>query len=400
MPESRRAYAEALIEVSTLSMKAAAPVPALGIGDARQAFQRRLTMIMSERIPRRAPRWGLAAIALAGLATLPSWSRGQTPEIQKSVDMQLELQRLRAELEKTRAELAKAQADAAVYRDLKTVEERRAAQQAELAAQAEYRAKLATAHPGWAKQQDHATAAGLLALAQAGAELKRPWGPEQATGAPDTPEPGDFQTAWASHTPDGQDEWLQLDYAQKIQAVAILVYESHNPGAVTQITVSQPGNQHQFAWKAKDPTPVGNPSGVSVFPVPQQVDFTVTRVRLEIASTQVPGWNEIDAVGILDIHGKTHWATKATASSFYGQDDTATATRDARGNYFRSTTRAADSGTSARWTAKPDPNVTAETNKRLEKLEMDMAELKQALLEMRGLMRKDQGTRVVTPPKQ
>ena len=43
-------------------------------------------------------------------------------------------------------------------------------------------------------------------------EPKRPWGPEQATGPPDTATAGNFDTAWASQTPDGQQEWLLLEY--------------------------------------------------------------------------------------------------------------------------------------------------------------------------------------------
>src|SRR5262249_21451841 len=45
---------------------------------------------------------------------------------------------------------------------------------------------------------------------------KRAWGPEQATGEPDTAGPGDVQTAWASQTPDGQDEWLMLEYGEPV----------------------------------------------------------------------------------------------------------------------------------------------------------------------------------------
>ncbi|MGH7149305.1 MAG: hypothetical protein ACREIU_01340, partial [Planctomycetota bacterium] len=36
---------------------------------------------------------------------------------------------------------------------------------------------------------------------------KRPWGPEQATGEPDTPGAGDHVSAWASLAPDGSGEW-------------------------------------------------------------------------------------------------------------------------------------------------------------------------------------------------
>jgi hypothetical protein len=41
-------------------------------------------------------------------------------------------------------------------------------------------------------------------------EVGFPWSPSQATGAPDTPYPGDQRTAWASATTDAQPEWLLL----------------------------------------------------------------------------------------------------------------------------------------------------------------------------------------------
>ena len=76
LPEARRAYAEALIEVTALISRAPAPVPALGMSSAaRQDFERRLTMIMNEKAPAKAPMIGLAAIGLIGLAILPGFSQ-------------------------------------------------------------------------------------------------------------------------------------------------------------------------------------------------------------------------------------------------------------------------------------------------------------------------------------
>jgi hypothetical protein len=43
---------------------------------------------------------------------------------------------------------------------------------------------------------------------------KRAWGPEQATGEPDTFHAGDIVTAWASLTPDSSPEWLPLEYGK------------------------------------------------------------------------------------------------------------------------------------------------------------------------------------------
>ncbi len=78
LPEDRRAYAEALIEVSQLVATVAAPVPAVGMSRGpRQIFERRLTMIMRERVPCRVPVGAYLAIGLLTLIALPAWSLGQ-----------------------------------------------------------------------------------------------------------------------------------------------------------------------------------------------------------------------------------------------------------------------------------------------------------------------------------
>src|SRR5262245_28626382 len=64
---------------------------------------------------------------------------------------------------------------------------------------------------------------------------KRAWGPEQATGAPDSPGAGDQASAWASATEDDDDEWLELEYAAPVVAESALIYEVFNPGAVFKI---------------------------------------------------------------------------------------------------------------------------------------------------------------------
>jgi beta-lactamase regulating signal transducer with metallopeptidase domain len=77
LPQARRAYAEALIEVSERVSGPAAPVPALGIGGGRQDFERRLTMIMRETVACRVSRGGLLALGALALIALPAWSLGQ-----------------------------------------------------------------------------------------------------------------------------------------------------------------------------------------------------------------------------------------------------------------------------------------------------------------------------------
>jgi hypothetical protein len=149
-------------------------------------------------------------------------------------------------------------------------------------------------------------------------KVKRQWGPEQVIGPPDTfPMAGDIVTAWASLTEDGQDEWLLLEYAEPVQPSAVLVYETYNPGALGRVTAFKLDGEEVEVWKGKDPTPVGKANGLSVIPV--KVNFKTNRIKLYINSKDVPGWNEIDAVGLRDVKGKTHWVTAADASTTYAQ---------------------------------------------------------------------------------
>jgi hypothetical protein len=146
----------------------------------------------------------------------------------------------------------------------------------------------------------------------------RPWGPEQATGEPDTPKSGDLPTAWASLTPDGQEEWLLLEYATPVVPSAVLVHETYNPGALSRVTVFRLDGEEIEVWKGKDPTTPDKDKGVSEIPI--KIDFKTNRVKLYLDSPAVPGWNEIDAVGLRDKAGKIRWATDAEASSSYAEN--------------------------------------------------------------------------------
>jgi hypothetical protein len=154
---------------------------------------------------------------------------------------------------------------------------------------------------------------------------KRNWGPEQATGEPDTNMAGDIVTAWASASQDGQEEWLMLEYQDFITPTAVLVYETYNPGALYRVTAFKPDGEEVELWKGTDPTATDAGMGVSEIPV--KAAFKTNRVKIYIDSPNVPGWNEIDAVGLRDKNKTMHWATAAEASTTYagpfGSDDEA-----------------------------------------------------------------------------
>lgn len=143
------------------------------------------------------------------------------------------------------------------------------------------------------------------------------WSVEQATGKPNTIAPGDKQTAWASMTPDGQEEWLELNYEYAVRTYAVEIHESFNPGAVSKVTTFDASNNEVILWQGTDPTPATEKSGVSKIPLMTPV--LTDRIRIYLDSKNVSGWNEIDAVGLhYGFIDTVIWANKASASSSFG----------------------------------------------------------------------------------
>jgi beta-lactamase regulating signal transducer with metallopeptidase domain len=78
LPAGRRAYAEALLSVCECisSKRLPVPAPALGVGTGgREFLERRLKMILRDRVQLRLSRFGLAMIGLLVTSTLPAWSQ-------------------------------------------------------------------------------------------------------------------------------------------------------------------------------------------------------------------------------------------------------------------------------------------------------------------------------------
>lgn len=192
---------------------------------------------------------------------------------------------------------------------------------------------------------------------------RRDWGPEQATGMPDTDMAGDIVTAWASQTPDGQDEWLLLEYAEPVVPNAVLIHETYNPGAVVKVSVFKLDGSEVEVWKGQDPTPSDSDKGVSV--IPFKAEFKTNRVKIYIDSRNYPGWNEIDAVGLRDAGKKIQWAAAVEASTTYAQQMPVAPAR---------------------------PAVTEERMMRLEKqvgdLNKEVKDLKDSIKELKDLLKK------------
>lgn len=154
-----------------------------------------------------------------------------------------------------------------------------------------------------------------LAAPSASPPPRRSWGPEQATGPPDTFQAGDFSTAWAARTPDGGHEWLRLEFTNAVDVAEVHVYESYNPGAIAKVTAFQGDDREITLWEGVEPEAAAPVVRMFAAPFPARINA----VKIYLDTRRVSGWNEIDAVELIGRDGSRQWAAVATASSTFAE---------------------------------------------------------------------------------
>lgn len=142
---------------------------------------------------------------------------------------------------------------------------------------------------------------------------RRPWGPEQATGAPDTLQAGDYRTAWASLEADSGPEWLVVDFPKEVEVAQVRVRETLGPGTIFMVSAILADGSERILWHGTEPAAEA----------PVEMEFNPSsqvrsrRIRIQLDTTVVKGWNEIDAVELVGADGTRQWASGAWASSTY-----------------------------------------------------------------------------------
>ena len=113
-----------------------------------------------------------------------------------------------------------------------------------------------------------------------------------------------------------QKEWLECEYAEAVMPTALVVHANDAPGSLEKVSVFDEAGKEIEVWTGTDPTPRTAARGTSIIPI--KPDFKVKKVKVYLDSPAVPGWNEIDAVG-LRVKDKEEvlWAVNVTASSTY-----------------------------------------------------------------------------------
>lgn len=120
------------------------------------------------------------------------------------------------------------------------------------------------------------------------------WAAMQATGAPNTyPSCGDIATAWAPQPSGGDPEVLAVFYDPPVSdATGIEIYETNIGGFVTSVEVILATGESILVFSGPDTT-----SCPGILSIPLSAGPAVAGV---IIHTQAPGWEEIDAVAVVN----------------------------------------------------------------------------------------------------
>jgi hypothetical protein len=122
------------------------------------------------------------------------------------------------------------------------------------------------------------------------------WAADRVLGAPDVfPTHGDNANAWASLGADDKDEWLEVGYAQPTRISAIDVFETYNPGAISAVEMITASGEHITAYQG---APQANGAANKLHVDVGCTAEPIVAVHVRVASRQVAGWNEIDAIGV------------------------------------------------------------------------------------------------------
>jgi hypothetical protein len=144
----------------------------------------------------------------------------------------------------------------------------------------------------------------------------------QATGPENVGQPGtDNSLAWCPATEDSGGEWLELRYSAPVSATEIRIHASFNPGAVVRVLAGNAAGELMEIWAGE-----GVAQAIQKVAVSPPAEITV--VKLVLDTSKVPGWNQIDAVALVDGTGKAHHADTASASSEWRVADAALQTNE------------------------------------------------------------------------
>jgi hypothetical protein len=125
------------------------------------------------------------------------------------------------------------------------------------------------------------------------------WSAREALGPPDVyPRSGDEPHAWASRDPDAPFEFIEVGFATPRRVHGIQVVETYSPGAITEVEILTASGARKIVYQQPRVDAAPNAAQISTFEFACSEE-PIIGARVTLASGQVPGWNEIDAIGAL-----------------------------------------------------------------------------------------------------
>ena len=137
----------------------------------------------------------------------------------------------------------------------------------------------------------------------------------QATGPANISESGiDSALAWCPNKENEGAEWIELRYTQPALTTELRIHASFNPGAIVRVLAGPAEGELRQIWSGISPT-----TPLQIISLSPPVE--ITRIKLELDTSKVSGWNQIDAVARVDQAGASTWASSATSSSYWGDQE-------------------------------------------------------------------------------
>jgi YD repeat-containing protein len=118
------------------------------------------------------------------------------------------------------------------------------------------------------------------------------WSAAQAAGAPNVWVCDSIAQAWAPSTSGSGGQWLEATFTTPVTAVGVWIHETYTPGFITRVDFKDTNDTYTTVWTGTDTTPCVNWFSLSFSP-------TALPVKAVKIYTQIAGWEEIDAVGLV-----------------------------------------------------------------------------------------------------
>jgi outer membrane protein OmpA-like peptidoglycan-associated protein len=121
----------------------------------------------------------------------------------------------------------------------------------------------------------------------------------QILGEPNKlPEFGNSPCAWSPAEADGKkEEWIKVGYEKPMVLKQVVIAENFNPGSVTRVYAYTDAGKEHLLFDVSAAPYAAKGRMLHIFPT---ADITANAIKIVLQPSKVPGFNQIDAIGISD----------------------------------------------------------------------------------------------------